>query len=73
MTLTPYPISEAARQTARASGFDIDNPDQRYPVQNLKLDIILQSRGQKHDPRARLLMKGRQAFARMRSKTKERS
>jgi len=73
MTLTPYPISEAARQTARASGFDIDNPAQRYSVQNHKLDLIMQARGRHHDPRAQLLKKGRAAFDRFRSKTKERT
>ncbi len=65
MTLTAYKISDTARQTARRSGFDIDNPDQRYPVQNPQMEQVLAERGRKLDPRARLLLKGKDAMTRI--------
>jgi len=65
MTLTPYPISETARRIARTSGFDIDNPDQRYQVHNLVIKNVLAARRQQLDPRVRLLLKGRKALGRV--------
>lgn len=64
MTLTPYKISDRARQTARRSGFDIDKPDMRYPVHNPQIEQVINQRGQQIDPRTRLLLKGKDAMAR---------
>jgi len=64
MTLTPYKISDKARQTARRSGFDIDNPDKRHPVHNPQIEKVIDQRGQQIDPRTRLLLKGKDAMTR---------
>lgn len=65
MPLAPYRISEAARRTARASGFDIDAPNRRYPVQNQKIESVLTQRGGQADPRARLLLRSRSVMSRI--------
>jgi len=65
MSITPYTISASARRIARESGFDIDNPDRRYPVQNLAFQKIQSERGKPQDSRARLLLKGRDAMNRV--------
>ncbi len=65
MTLIPYKTSDACRRTARLSGFDIDNPNIRHPVQNQLIEKVLNERGRPHDPRARLLLKGREALTRI--------
>jgi hypothetical protein len=64
MTLVPHKISHACHRTARLSGFDIDHPQQRHPVQNALVDRLLRERGRLHDPRANILLKGRQALTR---------
>lgn len=68
MSLTPYTISDHAKRAARRSGFDIDNPDQRHPVQNPQIEQVMLQRNQQLDPRARLLLKGRQTLDRFRGK-----
>ena len=67
MTLIPYKISDTCRRTARLSGFDIDNPNMRHPVQNPMMEKVLHERGRPrpHDPRAKLLLKGREALTRI--------
>ena len=69
MTLIPYTISDACRKGARQSGFDIDNPDIRHPVQNPTMEKVIAERSPHdrgpRDPRAQLLLKGRQAMTRV--------
>lgn len=65
MTLTRYKISDRARLIARASGFDIEAPDKRYPVQNQMIEKALAQANRQIDPRAKLLLKGREVMSRL--------
>jgi len=62
MTLKKYQISKSHIQAVKRSGFDCHDVNKRYPVQNTELDKILASQNRALDPRARLLIKGREMF-----------
>ena len=62
MTLKHYKPSQAHILAVKRSGFDCHDVNKRHPVQNQQLDIILASKGQSIDPRAKLLLKGREIY-----------
>ncbi|WP_026941372.1 PP2C family protein-serine/threonine phosphatase [Hellea balneolensis] len=62
MTLKKYKISKSHIEAVKRSGFDCHDVNKRYPVQNTELDKILASQNRALDPRARLLIKGREMF-----------
>lgn len=68
MSLTPYTISDHAKRSVRMSGFDIDDPDQRHPVQNPQMENVIAQSNRQLSPRAQLLLKGRQTLGRFRNK-----
>jgi len=68
MSLTSYRISDYAKYSARLSGFDIDNPDQRHPVKNSQMEKVIAERIQQQGSRVPLLLKGRKTLDRFLNK-----
>lgn len=68
MGTRPYKISENCRQIARRTGFDVTNPDRRYPVEKTTIKNI--HKRTQADPRRDALLRDR--FGRDRSKVRGR-
>lgn len=59
--LTRYQPSKKHREFVKQSGFDLDFPNKRFPVQNLVIERLLKSAKQVRDHRRHELLKERQS------------